>query len=347
MTTIELVMGAATPEDLFGHATGSYDEQMRAVKESFRRLAREVHPDVCADPRASDAFHALGSWFDLASRQIEAGTYGRRAGIVTIRVKGREYNVSDKLASGDISEIFRCDSMVLKAVRRPHDGDLIRHEAETLRILADELGTRAIAFVPTLVDSVAIKQTGGVIRQGNILERLDGFVTLEQVMMRKGKVDPRDMAWIWRRLLYILGATHNAGVIHGAVLPPHVMIHPEEHGLVLVDWCYSTKDKKPVRAVSRPYRNWYPSDVFDREPAGPELDVYMGARTMLALCGAADGKPPLSMPSPLRAFFRACLLPRKQRPDEAWDLQRAFDDVLERCYGPRKFRPFSMKGRSA
>ena len=32
------------------------------------------------------------------------------------------------------------------------------------------------------------------------------------------------------------GEAHINGVIHGAVLPEHLLIHPEFHGLVLIDW---------------------------------------------------------------------------------------------------------------
>jgi hypothetical protein len=48
-------------------------------------------------------------------------------------------------------------------------------------------------------------------------------------------------------------------------------------------------------------------------------------------------------PAPLRAFLRGCLLPRQEaRPQDAWLLLAELDDVLERLYGPRAFRPFTM-----
>jgi hypothetical protein len=47
------------------------------------------------------------------------------------------------------------------------------------------------------------------------------------------------------------------------------------------------------------------------------------------------------LPGPLGAFAAGCLLvnPRR-RPDDAWALLRELDEVLERVYGPRRFRPF-------
>ena len=51
---------------------------------------------------------------------------------------------------------------------------------------------------------------------------------------------------MWRRLLTALGWAHRARLVHGAVFPEHVLIHPELHGLVLVDWCYATATPAPT-----------------------------------------------------------------------------------------------------
>jgi hypothetical protein len=60
----------------------------------------------------------------------------------------------------------------------------------------------------------------GLQRRANVIGRLTGFRTLAQVRAAYPRgVDPRDAAWMWRRLLVAVGAAHRAGVIHGAVLP--------------------------------------------------------------------------------------------------------------------------------
>jgi hypothetical protein len=48
-------------------------------------------------------------------------------------------------------------------------------------------------------------------------------------------------------------------------------------------------------------------------------------------------------PKPLRAFARGCLLTAEnRRPQDAWRLLAELDDLLERLYGPRRFRPFQL-----
>jgi hypothetical protein len=48
-------------------------------------------------------------------------------------------------------------------------------------------------------------------------------------------------------------------------------------------------------------------------------------------------------PARLAAFARGCLLASPgRRPQDAWRLLTELDELLERPYGPRRFRPFAM-----
>jgi hypothetical protein len=47
------------------------------------------------------------------------------------------------------------------------------------------------------------------------------------------------------------------------------------------------------------------------------------------------------VPQRLGAFAAGCTLAtRSRRPDDAWELLREFDELIERLWGPRRFRPF-------
>jgi hypothetical protein len=341
---------AAEPEQVFGEVAGDTDARLRQVRGVYRRLAKVVHPDRHdGAEKAVLAFRRLDTLYARARALIAAGTYGEdRAPTVTIRTKRREYAVSRKVSAGEICDVFECDygdgfrRAVVKVARHPRDNDLVQAEAATLRRLRKALDDRWLPFLPEPVDLLGWKASGGIVRRGLVLERLDGFYPLDAVVdAHPGGVDPRDMAWVWRRLLAILGAAHEQGVVHGAVVPSSVLIHPGKHGLVLADWSYAVDAGGRPRVVSRRYRSFYPPELADRR-LGPEADIFMGARTMLALVGGSSSVPPLSLPAPMRAFFRACALPERSRPDDAWGLQQTFDDVLYRLYGPRKFRPFAM-----
>ena len=69
----------------------------------------------------------------------------------------------------------------------------------------------------------------------------DELYSLEEVRAAyPAGIDARDMAWMWRRLLTVLGFVHEQRLVHGCVTPDHVLIEPREHKLVLIGWCGAT-----------------------------------------------------------------------------------------------------------
>ena len=304
---IALIEAACGPGDLFdGDAGGSY-----------RRLARLTHPDAHpGDTRAAAAFAKLAALW----RRHQDGS-------------------GSLVARGDIANLYATRQGLLKIARDPADNDLMRREAAALTRLGHEVDATLRAYFPQLVEAQRrLDPRTGLRRRANVIGRLTGFRTLAEVRAAYPRgVDPRDAAWMWRRLLVAVGAAHRAGVIHGAVLPEHVMIHPGEHGLVLVDWCYSgPAPYGPVPAVVKRYLPWYPPEVTTDHRAGVDLDIWLTTRCMTELMGGV-------IPAPMATFARGCLLasPRR-RPGDAWRLLAELDELLERLYGPRTFRPFAV-----
>jgi hypothetical protein len=141
---------------------------------------------------------------------------------------------------------------------------------------------------------------------------------------------------MWRRLLVGLGWAHRAGVVHGAVLPAHILIHPAEHGLALVDWCYSVTPGERIPAVVSEFRDLYPPEVPARQAAGPATDIFLAT----AVISQIIDDPPAAM----RRFADGCLYDApRMRPQDAWHLLAELDELLENLYGPRKFRPFTIQ----
>lgn len=240
--------------------------------------------------------------------------------------------------------------VLLKIPRSGADNDLMEREAAALGRLAREGDRRFAAYAPRLVESFlhvpgdeAAAGTAGA-RRVNALGRLDGFCSLSRIRAAYPQgVDPRDVAWMWRRLLVALGYAHRAGVLHGAVVPDHVLIHPGLHGLVLVDWCYSVVrgggtgvSGARVPAVVPGFEQMYPPEVPARQPPDEATDIYLATRCMTFLLGP-------DVPVPLRRFAQGCTLrAAARRPHDAWRLLGELDELLERLFGPRRFRTFHL-----
>ncbi|MEU9000143.1 molecular chaperone DnaJ [Streptomyces caniferus] len=323
---------ARRPADLFpaDHA---------AAVRTHRRLARLLHPDTAPPGQRPDA-EAEFARLDALWQQHTAATRP------TLTTRRRTYTLGATLTTGDLAVLreatYEQDGTrhraLLKIPRTVTDNDLMEREARALDRLARHGDPRHRAYAPRLLESFRHRDpdTGGE-RRVNALVPPDGFHTLAEVHdAHPGGLDPRDAAWMWRRLLAALGWAHRAGRVHGAVLPEHVLVHPGLHGLVLVDWCYSTAPGDRVPALVERHRAAYPPEVTGRRPATEATDIHLASHTMATLMGERT-------PKPMRAFLRGCTLPAEaRRPHDAWQLLAELDALLDRLYGPRTFRPFTM-----
>lgn len=358
---------ARCPEDIFGMLSGLPEEQLRAARLIFHNLSKVIHPDRYALPDDKQIAHRTmtrlnGLWAE-ARTKIAAGRYtANRSSIPpTIRVSTRKhvYDVGMLINTDEVCQHFACQFEIngfaqsgeFKIARTPQDNDLVRAEAQVLRHLhADKNFERLWPFVPEIFDSFLYDDGRAAPRQANIVGCTAKVYSLEEIRHEYPHgIDPKDMAWIWRKLLIALGFAHARGVIHGAVLPPHILIEPNQHGLILDNWVYALREPMDsdahLTAIVSAYETWYPSEVFAKQPPLPGLDIFMGACCMVYLLGGDPtmGELPAAVPKAIASFFRGCLLPAPQhRPQHAWDLLNEFTQLVERLWGPRVFRPFMM-----
>ncbi|MER5700659.1 serine/threonine protein kinase [Micromonospora sp. NPDC002296] len=316
---IRLVATARTDVDLFGADSSAH---------RYRELVAALHPD------------RLGA-LDEAVRAEATDAFVR----VTTRWRASQafvlgaYRLGPLAHTGDLADLYDVGAdQLLKLPRNPTDNDLMAREAHALRTVEERGDPRYLPYVPRLVDSFRHRDAAtGAQRRISVLATAPGLRSLDEVRRAyPDGLDARDAAWMWRRLLVALGLAHRAGVVHGAVLPRHVLIEPAGHGVVLVDWCFSVVGEGAVPALVPGHEDWYPPEVAAKRPCGPGTDLAMAARCMTWLMGDRA-------PRELRAFADGCRRPAlNSRPDDAWRLLGELDEVLERLYGPRTFRPFTL-----
>lgn len=355
----ERLVAASTPEAIFGAVK---DNATHVVAVEYRRIAKITHPDKYADisdqETATSAFKLLNILFQEAKKRIRAGIYGDVSTPtprpITISTRRRSFQLGDLFAQGDVCDIFRTtyngQKGLFKVTRNPADNDLLANEAKAVKALMTGTDEAMRPYVPVLVDSFSFRDgSASINRHANVFENNDVLHSLKEVRQYfPAGLDARDMAWIWRRVLVGIGFAHANNIIHGAILPSHILIQPEQHGVVLVDWKYSVAPSERISAISSEYQAWYPPEVLAKEPVTPDIDIYMGAKCMVELMGGnpLTGELPTSVPRAIRAFFRGTILDAKwQRPDNAWALKDEFDNVIDELW-PRKFRPLALPVRA-
>lgn len=342
---IETLLAAKRPEDVFGELPTDCGKAWAKLKGLYLEAVKQVHPDRNHDPRAEEAFKTLQRLYDVAKRSVKAGNYGKGNAIVdeiVITTKRRSYKVTDLFTQGDVSNIYKGSSdnepVYVKITRSARDNDLMANEARALKsILGDkEFFDEAQPYLPGYIETFGYRPGGrGQARQATSFYVPEyPLYTLEQVRRAYPEgIHPKDMAWMLRRLFMAIGFAHAKGLVHGAVLPCHVLIQPDMHGLVLIDWKAAT-ETEPIKVISKPWKSFYPEWVLNKEKAKFATDIYMAAECMRYVCGDQ-----LRYSKRIRAFFNGMQV---RNTPKAWDLKDEFDELLENMWGPRRFRPFHM-----
>lgn len=385
---------AQCPEDVFG---GPSDGS--AVPSVYRQLMAVIHPDKFEDQEdydlATATFSALTTLKGDAERKVLAGTYGDRSKEApaektpfvpyAVTAGGKKFILTDLIAEGDVCNIYACTAIDSKgrefeyAFKIVHDGsdnDLLINEAKVLKKIhagnlkyKPDAADRFRLFLPQVLDSFVVREPGSQ-RKVSILPKFGEHRSLEEIIrVFPDGIDYRDMVWMFKRIMHGLGFPHRHNIVHGGIVPSHVMIHPINHGAKILDWSYAvdldveTKPKKArsyfdllddgflehphVRGINGRYREYYPPEVFDKETPTAATDVYMAAKCAIALVGGdvKTGKAP-GLPTALQRFFLKCTeKDPSNRPQDTWDIHEEFDKLLKTAVGPRKYRPFPMPAR--
>jgi serine/threonine protein kinase len=284
------------------------------------------------------------------------------------RPSSREYTVGNRLFGGDFCDIYACacpghplggaptwydrlieeDNQtrgVFKVVRDEKDNDLLLNECHILAKLfpTNEEDVKFYRYLPRILDYFPLPVSK---RFAAIFPLYEDFVPLSDVIKAwPAGIDFRDMVWMFKRTLVGIGFAHKNGVVHGAVLPPHVLVHPTDHGAKLLDWSFAVEAGGHIHGLVGQYRDYYPPEVFDKEKALPATDIFMAAKCCVALLGGnvKTNEIPTVVPEKIRDFFYRCLVKNaSRRPQDAWDLHTEFDKLLKEVVGKPTYRKLVM-----
>jgi hypothetical protein len=330
---------------LLDHAQSAAEVFGVDVEGGYRRYVKICHPDRFSpgaeQEKAAKVFMRLTAW-----REIANGTASKPM----INSPTRQYEIVKQLAVGDLADVYLATAndtaYVLKIARLAGGNPLLAGEERLLKLLCMRCGDRRYReYLPNLTESfITPKASDG--RRINAFIHRHGFFTLEAVRHRHpGGLDARHLAWIFKRMLAIIGFAQTCGLVHGAVLPPHVMVHAENHGIQLLDWIHAVRIGSPLGFIPTAFRDWYPCEVFERAPVTTAMDIFLAARCLNYLAGGdpAGQRWPDTIPGEMQRFLGTCLFPSpRMRPQNAWDLHEEFDELLTRLFGSPTYHQLVM-----
>ncbi|MDI9916790.1 hypothetical protein [Rhodococcus sp. IEGM 1379] len=336
---LETVESASVASDLFGPVSHDVAPR-RAMKRRYYRLVSVIHPDrVCLGDvaRSAAATARLNELYGIWVAQADSMNIGP----VYIGERG-EYRLGGSVASGSVSELYGArdqsgTSVVLKIPRDCRANSMIEAERNALGDIAHSGNSGwSVFYFPRLVDRVSHHDNvSGERREINVLNDLTGeFLTLSDVLAAyPNGLDPRDWAWMHRRLLRTLAVAHAQGWVHTAITADNILIHPDLHGVVLAGWSFATRPgDRPVATIASAHPS-YPPELGGS--VTPAWDVYMAHQLMSTMLGDR-------IPSRMKAFALGCMQSNPRLRPGAVDLLGEFDELLDLLHGERTFRVFTV-----
>lgn len=250
--------------------------------------------------------------------------------------------------------------VIIKICADPSNNDLLDREIcvlEILTLLGPGTESKFSQYYPT---SYGGFDSHG--QRGHVISLVsDCFSVADILKAFPNGIDYRDMAWMFKRTLVGLWWAHQRGLLHGAILPPHILLLGQNHGAKIIDWCSSAVTRSRSLGESDPtvtysgmtqihvlltdYADYYPPEVPEKMEASEATDIYMAAKCMVALLGGdvKTNEMPDSVPIEIRNLLNLCLNPqRRMRPSKADDVHEAFDNLLKSIVGKPAFRTLTL-----
>lgn len=131
------------------------------------------------------------------------------------------------------------------------------------------------------------------------------------------------VVWMWRRILEVIGFTHDAGWVHGNLAPEHLLVHPGDHGILIIGWAAAR------RHASR---------------ATLARDLMQAAWSIRSVLDGGEDEPPITAatPAPLAALLK------RASEDGDWcahmgaaGIDRELKAAARAIFGPPRFIPFT------
>ncbi len=351
MTELQIVFEqldkACCPEDVFG-------KNPAMVGHLFRDFTKVVHPDLHGNSELSNqAFQVLNDLKSEADQRIKSGTWGNRFPLAKCApIPIGAFMAKPRPIVGDIADVYSVvgKSQVIKVARHADDNDLLRAEAAVLPILRRTVPLPILNGLPVLLSHFQID--GVWKREANVLSTVSGFITAEAVHSKMPSLDGRTAVWIFKRILALLGWVHQAGYIHGAILPQHVLLYPDndghypidprardvrKHSIRLIDWCYAVDFRQRTRLSSwvPDYMAYYPPEIVAKSSLDETADFYMAAKLIQLLSN--------NLPGELDAVLDRCMDKNpKRRYRKAADVLDSWTKAARAVYGSPRWVDFFL-----
>ena len=282
-------------------------------------------------------------------------TYGTTSGI---SMGDNHWSIDRLLSAGENCDVYAgrrarwpTELVILKVARKKEDAPILEHEWEALKSLQASEASGAETFSALIPQPVRHGISTGGSHNGqmvNIYRWASGFYhTAGDVINAYPQgIPPRASIWIWRRILELLSFIHSSNMAHGAIVPSHLLIQENDHGVRLIGFSRAGQTGQSIEKAARQDEMYYPDTTQMERKLSNQLDIVMSARGIISLLGGnpSDGTIPDIVPELLSETIRRIAMAKSNDADcqNAWAIREELGLIANKVFGPPKFIPVNM-----
>jgi len=198
------------------------------IKAAYQALMKVHHPDHSGNTqKAKEINAAYDTLSSLEKKKEYDDLFADRSGTII-----GSYRVLEPIAEGGFGATYKGEHLITKDPVCIKHCSMVSpaHDAVLIQEMKSIWDLRHYAL-PVMRDLQRLDDDSLAL----IMSYIPGF-TLEQIVDKAGKIEAETTAWIAERILNALLYLHHHGVIHGDIKPQNVIIQPNTHSVVLVDF---------------------------------------------------------------------------------------------------------------
>ncbi len=242
----------------------------------------------------------------------------------TITIAGRSYKFSSQpFAHGDFSSIHigtdTVDklSVLLKISKKNEFNKHIERELRVIEYFQSDSKMRSGigSYLPK------IKSTGFIDGRIVVVQSYSpDFVSVAQIgQAYPGGMIPQEAAWVARRVMAQVIVAENGRLVHGAIVPDHVLVGKVSHNPIHIGWAHACDPQtQRVEMIITRWKDLYPQEVFDKKRPTNKTDIYMAGKTIEYLLAGPDKRSgiPSTVPDQFATVLSKCI---EENPDRRFE----------------------------
>src|SRR3989338_5418110 len=202
--------------------------RFEVIDAAYKALMKLYHPDKGGDKNRAEEINDARAILMNPSTRAEYDTLRNK-------LKGEiigNYRILELIAKGGFGETYKAKHILAdEFVCFKHCSNISPEDEALLRAEAKAIWDLRHYALPVMRDFVRMDDGSFSL----VMSYIPG-PTLAHVVEKAGRLDAEDVAWITERIINSLKYLHYHGVVHGDIKPQNIIIQPESHAVVFVDF---------------------------------------------------------------------------------------------------------------